>query len=396
MSKKIYGAESRVYRYHDSRQFPFDEVIDEIIHELEKRNWTVPGIDVNFYEGGSGDAKYRIVSAITCTELDCRLKPYTYGSTLNIPQREISVYDDESGPSYYVYTGDDWGRDREAFMGIKVHSKMRGKPRTYLCYTGSWKSLYSYRNQRPPFLVADNNLGREYLPEGNETHVYETEAVFAEFTMWLRENLLAKIIAHPLPLEQIDIFARSPLPFPDGLPPIFCKTEYDDIERIAKGQESLDSLPRKDRYGLIGSPRLVPLGDGPREGEAPIPEIAFDGFLWCSFTRVKEYLGYYLSYEKYTVRILPKSADGVYIADNKPFNDVRKHFWAEAAKEDPPRDRLNDREFRQALCARGRTIIPITEYAGDFAEPIVLINRELGLDEVELTPECVSPVMPPE
>jgi len=68
------------------------------------------------------------------------------------------------------------------------------------------------------------------------------------------------------------------------------------------------------------------------------------------------------------IRVTPRSAHDVYVAD-----------WGAALADPrypaPAADRTT---------ARARTIVPITAYSGGFAHPVVLIRRELGLDEVGL------------
>jgi hypothetical protein len=45
-------------------QFPFDEVCETIVRELEKRNWQVYGIKVEFDNYGSGEQRLRMVRYI--------------------------------------------------------------------------------------------------------------------------------------------------------------------------------------------------------------------------------------------------------------------------------------------------------------------------------------------
>ena len=52
------------FLYPQSRQFPFDEVCEQIVRALEERNWSVPGITVDFDVYGTGDEKYRLVRHI--------------------------------------------------------------------------------------------------------------------------------------------------------------------------------------------------------------------------------------------------------------------------------------------------------------------------------------------
>lgn len=45
---------------------------------------------------------------------------------------------------------------------------------------------------------------------------------------------------------------------------------------------------------------------------------------------------------------------------------------------------MTDEQYAESLRMIGRTIAPIQEYEGRYEQPIVLINRELDFDEVEV------------
>ena len=400
-----------VFLYPTSRQYPFDKVCEQIVRELEKRNWQVPGIKVDFNIYGSGDKKYRLARCIESDDLDFRLyfgriqgslgEDGYYNDTaavsrINIPLRELSVYEHESGPIYYHYVGDNWGRDRYDFIHSgKVNSKLDSKPKTYLQYEGSGRAGFYYLGRRAPYLVADNDLGREYDPVGRERKWYSTDRMFTRFNQYLKNIVLAKILEHPIPDEKIDIFAHNPIPLPENLPPIYTYIADDygfhrTIERIELGKADPSQLEPRFRYALAGSPRLVPLGNRPRMGEKEVPKIAYDGFLWCSFDTPRDFRHYGAGRG---ARIIPANADGVYICDNAPYEAIREEYWAkldtltdeELAARGRRRGSLSNAELDEAIRARSRTIIPITEYQpGQFTDPIVLINRELSFDEVEL------------
>jgi hypothetical protein len=88
------------------------------------------------------------------------------------------------------------------------------------------------------------------------------------------------------------------------------------------------------------------------------------------------------------IGVSPTRADGIYVADHAPYEKRREELFEEIK----PRDRLTDAELAEADRARARTIVPVAEYAGGYEQPVVLINRELDFDEVELVsgpwPEC--------
>jgi hypothetical protein len=203
----VVTATEPTFLYPHSRQFPFDEVCEQIVRALEERNWNVPGISVEFDVYGTGDEKYRMVRHIKGQNFKlwfCRVQGNMghYNDTaavteIVIPRKELHVYDDESGPTFRVYVGKNWPKDQERwFNGSKVNSKLNGEPRWYLqysggCFCGQAGTLHIHTGQRNAMLVHTNDLGREYDRKGREPKQYYTKTVFLEFTKWLESNVLA-------------------------------------------------------------------------------------------------------------------------------------------------------------------------------------------------------------
>ncbi|MCK4634336.1 MAG: hypothetical protein KAT37_00505 [Candidatus Aenigmarchaeota archaeon] len=186
-------------------QFPFDKTTLYIIRALEERNFDVPGINVKFHYYGPSDS-YKKVDTIEGDDFRlwfCRVQgkvdPFWNDTAavteLNIPRKELHVYEDNSGPTFYLYAGDDWEKDKKLFTrGLKVNSKLNKEPKTYLRYTGSLQKshLESYLSKPfnwAPYLVHDNDLGREYDPEGDEPAYFKTQKVFQEFKDFLESKL---------------------------------------------------------------------------------------------------------------------------------------------------------------------------------------------------------------
>lgn len=411
------------FLYPTSRQFPFDEVCEQIVRELEKRNWQVPGIEVDFHEYGRGAQKYRAVSRVVGLDFALRFGrvqqrlPGDWNDTaavtgINIPKKELHVYNDESGPTFYLYVGNNWEGDREQFVnGSKVNSKLYGEPRMYLRYHGACRCTrgfggysdleHTHRGSRPPLLVHDNDLGREYEPKKRrwdwknwkwhpgDPQDFSTRDVMEEFRAYLVDVVLPQILSCPIPIETTERFiAPILLPFPEAVGQIFCFCDWRDAERIKKGKENPFQLAPSDRLGLHGSGyRLVALGDG----DGNVPPIAYEGFLWCGIGEVTpetpieslEVPGHcrWSDRERFVVRVKPKTANGVFVADHSVYEELRR-----AALEALPadRDRLTNSDVSKFVSARGRTIVPIHEYQGGYKQPVVLINRELDFDEVEV------------
>ena len=379
--------------YPHSRQFPFDEVSEKIVRAIERRNWKVPGITVEFDIYGSGEAKYQMVRSITGDNFKlyfCRVQGrindrWNDTAALRsacIPKQILEVYEDESGPRYYLYVGKNWETDKKWFMNsIKVHSKLNKEPRRYLIYRGT-----TYR-QRTKELVTDNDLGREYSPRGNEPVHINLEEKFNEFTVWLEEFVLGyilsfqeeNIIQPPTPMEEL-------IPYKGPWANVYSICDWRAAERIRKGKEDPSKLPPEERHAYIGSGhRLVPLNV---RCEERFPEIAYDGFIWCDVNQEQNVTqNSKLLYEvmsamgggNYIVAINLKYANHVYVVDNSKYEETRQQLFEAIA----PRDILTDEELGNAFAARGATIVPITEYKGNYKEPMVLIKRELEFEEIE-------------
>jgi hypothetical protein len=191
------------FLYPTSNQFPFDNVTYKIIKALEEKNFNVPGIQVEFHNYGPNNS-YKKVDTIEGDDFRlwfCRVQGKAdpdWNDTaavteLNIPGKELHVHEDNSGPTFYLYVGKNWEADKHNFIhGPKVNSKLRGEPKTYLQFSGSWQKSrggVTYRGKIAPFLAHTNDLEREYDPTGNEPKYFETHKVFEEFTEFFEKKL---------------------------------------------------------------------------------------------------------------------------------------------------------------------------------------------------------------
>lgn len=172
------------FLYPTSRQFPHDEVCERIVRALHARDWKVPGFSVTFDNYGSGEQKLRYVSVIENDELDVRLwfcrpqgrmpggrfNDIAAVSEVRLPRRLLHVFEDNSGPSYCVYVGDDWARDRTRWW-TAFNQRLKGEPRLCLRYSGS------YTAGRLTATVDS----REYAPTAGEPTYYPSIDIFAAF-----------------------------------------------------------------------------------------------------------------------------------------------------------------------------------------------------------------------
>lgn len=398
------------FLYPTSRQYPVDEVCEQIVRELEKRNWDIPSLEIDFSTYGTGDSKFRYVNEIKGKNFklyfgrkqgsipNSNFNDVAAIHELTIPQKQLHIYDDESGPTFYVYVGSDYKNDQDEFFGhSKVHSKRRGEPRKYLqyggvCNCGSTSMEHTHPGRRPPLLVHDNDLGREYDPEEGDALSYRTSEVLGEFKEYLKNEVLEMVTAHPVPEERINIFSESEeIPLPDFFEePFFSFCTFADAKRIRTGKKDPEVLNPSDRYALLPGRRLVSLRI-PSKGS--FPQIAHDGFIWCGIsdgklTESSEIPGHYRwgDSDQFIVRIKPNRANDIYIADHGEYERVRQDIGSTILN----RDYFSDEEVARFTRARASTIIPISEYRGGFEQPLILINRELSFDEVEVVKDIRS------
>jgi hypothetical protein len=379
------------FLYPISRQYPIDEVCEKIIRQLEIHNWRVPGIQVEFDEYGTGEEKYRLVRTVSGDNFKlwfCRVQRRLghYNDTaavnvLNIPKMELSVYEDGSGPTFYYYVGSDWRKDKNAFVNCsKVNSKLNKEPRMYLCYSG---------RSNGATLVHNNDLGREYDPKGREPHSFLKDDIFNRISKWLEKYVLTYIYSQPIPTDKIDPFQPAEIiSFPEGISSLYTFGEWQDVDRIIQGKKDKNNLEPNNRYGLIGSGhRLVPYNVS---NDGSVPEIAYEGFCWCGLGEVDKNtpidklnipgFNRWSDRHQSVIKITPNCANDIYVADIS----VREEYKSKIFQNDSKKERLSEEEYREFLRASGRTIIPISEYKNDYKEPVVLINRELSFDEVEV------------
>lgn len=198
------------FLYPKSRQYPFDEVCEKIVRALEKRNWKVPGIQVEFDDFVTEGLRYRQVSKINGKDFKLCFSRFqgVINQWLNdlgaiqkmvIPRKKLYVYENETGPTFYTYVGNDWEKDKDAFMNeLKFFSKLVGDSKTYLKYTGRCDPLDEngcHPNQRNSYLVNDDDSGKDYKACGDEPKYFYTDQVFKEINDWLNVNVLETIEA---------------------------------------------------------------------------------------------------------------------------------------------------------------------------------------------------------
>lgn len=401
------GAQSAFERPAGTQFGSLEALCNTIVQVLQARhNFNVPGIEVKFWLQGNGDDKEITVYTISGEDFFIKFLG-NHLSEVGIPRKELHVYSDESGPMFYYYVGNDWDADKkEFFHGSKVNSKLSGKERTYLQYKGAFsppRGAYSnsypavWAKDRRPYLVHDNDLSREYEPVGDEPMYFSTTDVMHEMEEWLFVNILDRINAlpdqEPIPLDQL--FAEpAVMPVSQDFSNEYVivgfweEARQDHLFALMSGKKS-DRIPPDERYAFRPNLRLVNLEV---KNDGTMAEDAYDGFTWFVLLPRAEYekmselercaiinKNRWSSREgKMPVVISPKTAQNVYVIDYAPQEEYKAKIFEDA----PEQHTLTNEQYDDYRRLLGRTMTPINEYKGGFKSPAVVINREVGLDEV--------------
>jgi hypothetical protein len=187
----VVTATEPTFLYPHSRQFPFDEVCEQIVRALEERNWNVPGISVEFDVYGTGDEKYRMVRHIKGQNFKlwfCRVQGNMghYNDTAAVTRSSFparsSTSTTTSGPTFRVYVGKNWPKDQERWFTSTASSTAS---RAGTCSTPeaafgpSGDATHTHRAAQCDAGAHERSRTR-VRPEGPKQ--YYTKTVFLEFT----------------------------------------------------------------------------------------------------------------------------------------------------------------------------------------------------------------------
>lgn len=183
-------------------------------------------------------------------------------------------------------------------------------------------------------------------------------------------------------------------------PKLFCFGDTQDADRVRLGKIDPRLLAPEESYGLLGTgDRLLSLGAW---DDGSVPSVARDGFRWCGLTdgltsMPMEQLvvpghNWRWGGEPFVFGITLAQQEGVYVADHAPYDKVCRQLRAGSGGVSFRNQRLVAAKMSEADRARALTLIPLQEYCGGYEQPVVLIQRPLQFDEVELIggpwPDC--------
>ena len=392
----------KTFFFPEIEEYPFDVVCKNIVQALYQRGWDVPGITVEFDESVKGHSRSVKVGRIKGNDFHIdfhRSQKHDHGTGLynsaaagniGIPKWDLSVYEDHSGPCFYVYVGNNWDAEKDHFFnGLKVNSKLCREPRTYLKYSGN-----SYKNSK--ILKHDNDLDREYECGPEDKKVYDADEVNNIIAKWLINNVLIKIYNYPV-TNTIDVapYVLNPLTDieKDKLKSetlTVLTSDWSKYEKIRNNPTDETILLAQDMYAFVQNTRLLNLGIS--IGDSGINKIAHDGFVWSELGSINNVndLENSILYRRsnidggsfgrilYSVTIFPKYSNEIYVIDAS----AREEFKSNYFQINIDRKMMDDIAFNTLGKVEALTLVPLLEYDGSFKEPLILFRRSIELEEV--------------
>lgn len=220
----------------------------------------------------------------------------------------------------------------------------------------------------------------------NDRTVLSWKNIEGQAIVWLAENVLNPLKKAQKPESQSTKQPEQE-PFPEGkVGPLYAFVDEEDLKKIALIKDNPRKAYPDERKAVRPSRRLLYLGMPRRDA----PEIARDGFVWCGVGKIDDqtdmkqikeigltYRSERFPHSEGIAVIRPKTATDVFVVDWQECDDFRERTFT------PAHDTLTNAEVAEMQLTVARTLVPITEYQGNYRKPIVLIGRDVELDEIE-------------
>lgn len=331
----------------------FTPEINALITKIEKslleRNFNVPEVFVEFtLDHETGDVKPCRIEAF---DKDIRI----FSSfSIGVKGFDLCTFSKNSG-TLRVYNGSTWEEDKYEFINKSVNRKLRGLKNILFEYTSDHGTVFN----------AYDDINRNYMPEGNQKSFYHLSEINDKFTAEL-----TKLLVHIelFPTQKIDNTL-----FLEPKPEKIKWTHFKDVKLIARVSDYL-----VENHVVKPSTRLLSLGNE-RPKDHKYYDIMNEGFTYFeSYKKDEEpYSGNFFSSDK-AVEAQLENAHGVFVIDEDAFEAPKKE-WFENNKSETY---LTDKQVDEFLVMKASTIVPINEYDGSFKTPIVIVNRNIGKNEL--------------
>lgn len=244
---------------------------------------------------------------------------------------------------------------------------------------------YDGENEKDPRCQEINRRWRD------DKTVLSWNQVEEDTIVWLAENVLNPLKECPKPNSQ-ETAKPEGEPFPrDRIGPLYTFVKETDLKKIILIKGNPSKAYPDERKAVSPDYKLL-LFTTPLRGAS---EVSYNGFVWCGVGEMNEEIAAnpdmniglrnkhadFFNREGVAV-IKPKTADNVYVVDWQARVDLKTQLVAGATAEG--RDKFTYDELGEIEVAIAKTLVPIAKYNGGYKQPIVLIGRDIELDEVEI------------
>lgn len=315
----------------------------KLVGELALRNYDVPGFDILF--GINTDTAEVEVFTIKNKDLDLRIVD-TW--EIMIPMMEVCIHDDRSG-SLEIYTGSskNWNEDKANFSNSKFQAKEK----------------YDLRQGG-------------FVSESDSSHMsmLKIEKKLIKYLNTVIDIVQTFPVADPIELfvEPEHVQLENEL-LKDSV--FYAITSSRNEEETVKGIEPNHRLLRLGLHSTTHKKDSI-MNDGYVYMEIKKPGDACP--IKAEDTKFYNYGGGL--YDKRTFLIKPKNYNSFYVVDGDVF-DRHKKAWCEA---NPNERYLSDEIVNEFTILQAETMVPVNEYKGGYVKPILITNRRIWPDELEL------------
>lgn len=409
------------------KSYPFDIAANKIVQTLREYNWKVPGIEVEFTTYGTGFDKNSFVSKIVGYRIRSGIRTDSFILEFSYPksgsngikeiifrEERIEVYDDNSGPVYWLYVGPgslhyppdpdelqteinhprfweytkndgffakmpDETTARSEFMHKLTlsHARLKAEPRIALLYENRHRCAALTKGAR---ITNNDDLERNYRALPSEPQSFDLGKLYNHFSKRL-EKILAEIKQHPVeeefnPLAHFKLEAKIPIEtVKHPLRNIYTIVIPRNFERILNAKiDGTSNIELCDFYALgacQGGHLLVPTEEALKKPSHKYGEGVIDIPFYTGSAGLSGLWG--------LVEIRLKYANDCFVADGAVYMRAREEKFRKIA----PRKRLNDAEIEELEEIRRKNLVPLVDYNGNYQKPYLIIDRELDFDEVE-------------
>jgi hypothetical protein len=346
-----------------------------LVDVLERKGWSVPGVDIKLAVTSHGDDPIAFISRVSGGEPgskwllrfnDPRFQNSGWTTdtsffVVNVPGQKMIEF--HSKATLYRYAGNDWRRDEKDFWELRGSSRTRGEKRIYLVYRADGDVM-----------VNDTDEGREYAASGDfdERTIIPKAEMFdlaADFINEIAEDIDATCPETALDSKAIlnGLLNPPPIPVPPTVP---------DLVVIEK-REGTNSALVSGRYH-----RLCSSVDHCAAGRVPERALGCFSYGFPSARHPKGHDAFISKLEEPDTRITKvalNKANDIWVADLDAYCD---NALTRAGEPLPESDKAYP-YFRAAL-----TMVPLTEDWHKIKNPFFLIGRPLGASEAQEVTEA--------